>query len=76
MPSSFDIEFLPVERNQRFYAATKNPLFVWAAYQHCRQTGQAIPDWVLEYFDRAAANLDGLVKSRPKRKREPAALIS
>lgn len=36
---------------------TKNPLFVWRAYQVSREIEYDLPTWVLEYFDKSANHL-------------------
>ena len=39
------------------YAETENPLALWDCYIHARSSKEAIPEFVLEYFDRVAYNL-------------------
>ena len=39
------------------YAETENPLALWDCYNYARGMGEAIPEFVLEYFDRIAHNL-------------------
>ena len=35
----------------------QNPLYVWRAYQNCREHKVPIPDWVLAYLDSSAGKL-------------------
>jgi hypothetical protein len=39
---------------------TENPLYVWDAYQICREIEYDLPSWVLEYFDRSVKNVFNL----------------
>src|SRR5262245_60373756 len=41
-----------VERNQRFFAATRHPIYLWSAYWLCRKQDFAIPEWIYVEFDR------------------------
>src|SRR5258708_3969119 len=50
-----------VNAAERQYRESKNPLFVFEAYSHCRHEGLAIPDWVFRYFDDVAKALGALV---------------
>jgi hypothetical protein len=52
------------ERNEKWksqfktrYTEKENPLALWDCYDYARKMGEAIPDFVLEYFDRVAGNL-------------------
>lgn len=42
------------------YQRDQNPFFVWQAYDHFRRAGMPIPEWILEYFDKAADALFAL----------------
>ena len=42
------------------FQESDNPLFVWEAFETCRDRGQEIPDWVFEYFENVASNLVSL----------------
>jgi hypothetical protein len=46
-----------IECERRAYVATGNPLHAWAAYGVGRQHKRAIPEWVLQYFDKARLGL-------------------
>jgi hypothetical protein len=43
--------------NTLFYRKTKNPLFLWQAYQICRKEKFAIPGWIYKYFDDCAGKI-------------------
>jgi hypothetical protein len=47
---------------KRAYERTRNPMRVWIAYQSYRMTGDDVPEWVLEYFDRV---IDNLLANKP-----------
>ncbi|MEW8440972.1 MAG: hypothetical protein AB2689_22730 [Candidatus Thiodiazotropha taylori] len=40
------------------YEKTNNPLYLWEKYTECRNVGAPIPEWILEYFDQCAKNLE------------------
>jgi hypothetical protein len=44
------------------YQESHNPLFVWEAFQYCRDYGKEIPDWIFEYLENVASNLLSLSK--------------
>ena len=39
------------------FADADNPYFAWEAYSLCREFGATVPDWALNYLDRAARAL-------------------
>jgi hypothetical protein len=49
------------------YKLTGNPLYAWRAYNLCRIEDEPIPDWVLEYLDRAASSFERLCHPCPKK---------
>ena len=49
-----------IEWSRAQYQRTGNPFFVWQAYDHFRRAGMPIPEWILEYFDKAADRLFAL----------------
>ena len=46
-----------IECERRAYLATGNPMHVWEAYGVARQSQSAIPEWVLQYLDKARLGL-------------------
>jgi hypothetical protein len=44
----------------RQYAVDRNPVHAWEAYLLHRRSGEPVPEWVLQYLDRAAENLSAL----------------
>ena len=44
-----------------------NPVYVWDAYTVCRSLSWKLPDWILEYFDQSARNVQTMVKRSNKR---------
>lgn len=54
-----------IERFERLYATTNKPIFAWRAYAIASDLDCPIPDWVLNYFDLSASNLEFLVSSDP-----------
>jgi hypothetical protein len=42
---------------ETLYVDTKNPFFVWVAWEIISKHKFEIPEWVLEYFDQCATNL-------------------
>jgi hypothetical protein len=42
---------------RKAYERTRNPMRVWIGYQSYRMTGDDVPEWILEYFDRVIDNL-------------------
>jgi hypothetical protein len=48
-----------LDRIQRWYEETQNPLYVWEAIARCLYADEqpAFPDWCLDYLRGAAANL-------------------
>lgn len=46
-----------LELERRAYLVTKNPMRVWNAYGVARQSQRAIPEWVLQYLDKARLGL-------------------
>lgn len=42
---------------ERYKLEERNPLYVWAVYHLSRKLNISIPEWVLEYFDEVAQNL-------------------
>jgi hypothetical protein len=55
MSVSIRLEWLLDAR--RKYEMTGNPLYAWETFASCRSAGEDIPEWVLEYLDRAAGKL-------------------
>jgi hypothetical protein len=55
-----------------WYRHDRNPLRAWLAYQECRLHRLRVPGWILEYFSRVAAELDGLKGAPP---RDPAPVV-
>jgi len=51
-----------------FYDQTQNPMFLWDIYSICRKAKLKIPEYVYEYFDRGAYNLNELRKDKSKGK--------
>ena len=43
-----------IGKSQTLYLRTGNPIHLWSVYLLARQGGVPIPDWVLEYLDKAA----------------------
>lgn len=43
---------------EEHYNKSNNPLHAWEAFQTCREFGMPPPNWVLNYFDRIADNLE------------------
>ena len=39
------------------FADSDNPYFAWEAYSLCREFGATVPDWAMDYLDRAARAL-------------------
>jgi hypothetical protein len=54
------------------YLESGNPLQVWATYRLYRLAAEQPPEWVLQYFDRAAANLMAV----PKQVKNPSTAIA
>jgi hypothetical protein len=46
-----------VAHHAEWYQQDENPLRAWLTYHECRRHSLRIPDWTLEYFDRAAGAL-------------------
>jgi hypothetical protein len=51
-----------LNRTQRWYEQTKNPLYVWEAIAWCLHADEqrSLPDWCLAYLRDTAANLHSL----------------
>jgi hypothetical protein len=49
-----------LSRLKSLYTQKRNPLWVWQAYRIARHRGIEVPEWVLEYFDLVACNLEYL----------------
>lgn len=65
-----------VDRYQRLYEATDNPLFVWATYELVSDFCFPVPAWVRRYLVTAARNIMALAgDSRPPRSGEVARSI-
>lgn len=45
---------IEIPRCKFFWTKTENPLYVWRAYQICREIECDLPAWVLNYFDKSA----------------------
>src|SRR5687768_1648704 len=58
------------EHAAEMYRVKPNPLYAWDAYSLARATGEPIPEFVLEYFDRVAANFAKLQEKPPGTKPE------
>ena len=43
-----------VQYHEAAYKESQNPLHAWRAYLYCRRFDLTIPQWVLQYLDRAA----------------------
>ncbi len=54
------------------WAETKNPVYVWKAYQSCREHSIPLPWWVSAYLDMAAKNISSISPS-PRKVRGDAA---
>jgi hypothetical protein len=63
-----------LNRTQRWYEQTKNPLYVWEAIAWCLGTDEhrSIPDWCLDYLRDTAANLHCLACGVDFRERQEA----
>ena len=64
-----------IEVGREGYENTKNPLYVWQAYQEARAAGITVPEWILEYLDESAAALWEL-RSRSEKLPNPTAAIA
>ena len=63
-----------LNRTQRCYEQTKNPLYVWEAIAWCLKADepQSLPDWCLAYLRDTAANLHSLACGVDFRERQEA----
>lgn len=52
-----------IEHAESEYRKTKHPLFVFEAYDYARAGNLPIPEWVLEYFDESARELNKWVRA-------------
>ncbi len=50
-----------IEAIRARFESTGNPFLVWMAYQQCRLGGIPFPEWVLDYLDRAAGEINAIV---------------
>jgi hypothetical protein len=48
------------------YGVTGNPIYVWNAFLTARSEGVPLPDWVLDYLERAAEGLMQLFTNPPE----------
>ncbi|MHB1400670.1 MAG: hypothetical protein ACYDAI_11045 [Trichloromonadaceae bacterium] len=46
-----------LKKLRSLYNRTKNPLFVWAAFDLCRKIEAPAPEWVMQYFAESARKL-------------------
>jgi len=57
-----------------YWAESDNPVFIWNAYQKCREHGIPLPGWVTDYLDSTARNISSISPSpRKTRKTRSAA---
>jgi hypothetical protein len=57
-----------IKRYKKLYLGTLNPLYIWRAYQFCRDKKLQIPEWILDYFDTVSRSIFQLTKLDKKRK--------
>lgn len=59
---------IDIKSSKSYYDLTQNPMFLWHIYSICRKAKFKIPEYVYEYFDRGAFNLNELRKDKSKGK--------